>query len=69
MFGTSQLRSCMAPYYCARCNDNVTLPVTADEVARSGETAPAKSCTKCQSPMEFDELDGYFSFFKLRVGK
>jgi len=69
MFGTAQVRSCMAPYYCARCQDNVTVPVTASEVAATDYAPPDKQCGRCRSMMEFDELDGYFAFFKNRAGR
>jgi len=66
MFGSAQVRSCMAPYFCATCSDNVTVPVLAAEVAAAGQSPPIKLCARCQSPMDFDELDGYFEFFKTR---
>ena len=64
LFGGAMLRSCMAPYFCARCKDNCTVLVTADEVAQAGSEPPVKHCGRCNSPMEFDELDGYFGFYK-----
>ena len=69
MFGTAYVRSCMAPYFCSRCKDNATITVTKDDVAAAGNEPPPKSCLRCGSVMEFDELDGYFSFFKIRPGK
>lgn len=69
LFGAADVRSCMAPYFCATCKDNFTITVTREEVAQAGNEAPLKRCTKCQSPMEFDELDGYFSFFKARKAR
>jgi hypothetical protein len=66
LFGGAQVRSCMAPYYCSQCKDNCTIRVTMEEVAGSGDAAPVKRCAKCSQPMEFDELDGYFGFFKAR---
>lgn len=68
MFGHALVRSCMAPYFCAKCKDNVTLPVSRDEVQAARDDAPLKHCVKCRAPMDFDELDGYFDFF-LRSGK
>jgi hypothetical protein len=68
MFGTATLRSCMAPYFCARCNRNVIIAVTAEEAAGAAGGAPAKQCNRCHAQLEFDELDGYFTFFK-RVRK
>ena len=61
LFGTGYVRSCMAPYYCAACKDNCTMTVGENEVVAN--TPPPKRCPKCSSPMEFDELDGYFTFF------
>jgi hypothetical protein len=66
LFGAAQLQSCMAPYYCARCKDNCTVKVTAAEVASAGQLPPPKICPSCEQVMEFDELDGYFAFFKTR---
>jgi hypothetical protein len=66
LFGSASVRSCMAPYYCARCKENWTVSVSADEVVGAGNMAPVKHCGRCSSAMEFDELDGYFGFFKSR---
>jgi hypothetical protein len=66
LFGSAQIRSCMAPYFCSSCNHNCTVTVTTDEVVGPGHGAPDKHCAKCGSAMEFDELDGYFAFFKTR---
>ena len=66
LFGSAQIHSCMAPYYCATCRDNTTVPVTYDEVVGAGMKPPPKQCAKCNSVMEFDELDGYFEFFRAR---
>ena len=67
LFGTAVVRSCMAPYYCSHCNSNTTLTVSHDEVAAAGNAPPAKYCGRCKSQMDFDELDGYFAFFKPRA--
>jgi hypothetical protein len=69
MFGSAPVRSCMAPYFCARCKDNFTVTVRQDEVAAAGHKPPQKQCTQCAQLMEFDELDGYFGFFKNRAVK
>jgi len=66
LFGSAQVRSCMAPYYCSRCKDNCTVKVTSEEIVAAGTGPPQKSCARCSSVMEFDELDGYFAFFKTR---
>ena len=66
LFGSAVVGSCMAPYFCGRCKDNRTVTVTHDEVLGSGYTPPVKQCTHCGSAMEFDELDGYFTFFMPR---
>ena len=63
-FGNADVRSCMAPYACARCDRHVMMSVLRDEVLALGGQPPAKQCTKCGSPMEFEEIDGYFSFFR-----
>lgn len=67
LFGTATVRSCVAPYYCSTCKDNCSVTVTADEVAARGYEPPPKRCAHCSSALEFDELDGYFAFFKNRT--
>jgi hypothetical protein len=69
LFGSGQIRSCMAPYFCAACKINVTLTVTYQEVVAALHAPPIKACERCQRLMEFDELDNYFTFFKIRVGR
>jgi hypothetical protein len=67
LFGTATLRSCMAPYFCAKCNDNLAIVITSEEVIASVFHPPSKWCPRCDSEMEFDELDGYFALFKTRA--
>jgi hypothetical protein len=57
------VRSCMAPYYCAPCNRQEMSSVAAAEIRAKG-TAPARTCSQCGGPLEFDELDGYFNFLR-----
>ena len=66
LFGTAVVRSCVAPYFCSACNDNCSVVVTMEEVAACAGGPPVKHCGRCRAAMEFDELDGYFSFFKTR---
>jgi hypothetical protein len=66
MFGGAEVRSCMAPYYCARCDASRTVLVKGDEIMRAGKSVPKKICNTCGSPMDFDELDTYFTFFHQR---
>jgi hypothetical protein len=66
LFGTAHVRSCMAPYFCAHCKDNCSVAVTGEEVVASRYGPPVKRCAQCGLVMEFDELDGYFTFFKQR---
>jgi hypothetical protein len=66
MFDGADVRSCMAPYFCPSCKEHVTVKVTRDEVEASGTEPPAKRCARCAAPMEFEELDVYFSFFQPR---
>lgn len=63
LFGTGQVRSCMAPYNCGSCKTSRNVPVTAEEVSLG---VPEKRCSKCGVAMEFDELDSYFSFFQIQ---
>ncbi len=69
MFGSAQVRSCMAPYFCATCKNNLAVPVSSNEVVAAGQHPPEKRCPRCRTVMEFDELDGYFDFFKPRGRK
>lgn len=69
MFGTADVRSCMAPYFCSRCKDHRMVTVSRDDVEASGDQPPVKLCPKCAAPMDFDELDNYFSFFKIRKAR
>jgi hypothetical protein len=64
LFGSADVRSCMAPYACARCDSHVMVSVKRDEVVAAGGEPPPKQCTRCGSAMDFDEIDGYFSFFR-----
>jgi hypothetical protein len=66
MFGSGVVRSCMAPYFCSTCKTNVVTSVTREEVAASPDAPPTKHCARCKNELEFDELDSYFAFFKLR---
>lgn len=63
LFGSAQIVSCLAPYYCPRCNAARTVVVTADEV-RGGVQVPTRACATCGTPMQFDELDDYFQFLR-----
>ena len=56
-----RIASCMAPYFCATCEANRMILVTAEEVAPH-RPPPPRSCPECGTPMEFDELDNYFGF-------
>ena len=62
-FGDAEVRSAVAPYYCAACKASHQIVVSRGEIGKDG-AAPAKSCPTCNAPLEFEELDGYFSFFE-----
>lgn len=66
LFGSARVTSCMAPYYCPKCKTNVTIGVSEEEVVAAQHQPPTKHCSGCGSVLEFDELDGYFQFFKTR---
>lgn len=66
LFGAGHVRSCMAPYFCAKCKTNVTVTVTQQEVSSALHAPPIKFCERCKGQLEFDELDNYFGFFKAR---
>lgn len=58
LFAGQPVRSCMAPYYCARCDSGRAVRVSSNEVVRGAP--PAKPCPSCGERMQFDELPGYF---------
>jgi len=64
LFGQADVRSCIAPYSCARCDSHVEVSVQRDEVLAANGNPPARQCSRCGSPMDFEEIDGYFSFFR-----
>jgi hypothetical protein len=66
LFGAATVRSCIAPYYCPECKTNVSLVIRQQEVIGNGFAPPSKLCAKCNADLEFDELDGYFHFFRNR---
>src|SRR5262245_39793174 len=61
LLAAAQIVSCMAPYFCSLCEANRMVLITADELRGGDGTVPAKACGDCGTPMEFDELDDYFS--------
>ena len=64
LFGSAKILSCVAPYYCARCNAPRSVVVKVEEVQGANLTAPARNCTVCKAPMQFDELEDFFSFLR-----
>lgn len=64
LFGAARVRSCLAPYYCPKCNANHEMVVTRNDLAASPGGPPHKSCPTCQGPMDFDEMDEYFEFLR-----
>ncbi|MEQ1737643.1 MAG: hypothetical protein ABL886_14715 [Rhodoglobus sp.] len=64
LFGSADVVSCLAPYACARCDAHVVLTVRREEVFAAGGGPPTRQCERCGSNMEFEEIDGYFSFFR-----
>ena len=63
-FGGAEVRSCMAPYFCPACQQHITTLVTREEVDTASDDSPSKSCAECGGPMEFDELESFFGFFR-----
>lgn len=64
LFGSAEVRSTLAPYYCAGCRDTRMMNVTVEELAL--RTVPAKRCPTCDAALAFDELDSYFDFLAPR---
>ena len=62
-FGQAAISSCLAPYVCQRCGDSEMLRVSVEDLEQTGG-APERGCSKCQQPLEFDELDSYFLFMR-----
>ena len=63
LMGTAEVVSCMAPYFCGLCEANRMVLVSRADLAASA-APPSKACSDCGSPMEFDEIDEYFSFLR-----
>lgn len=63
LFGSARVVSCLAPYYCPRCNAARTVLVTAEEL-RDRAQIPPRNCNSCSTAMQFDELDDYFQFLR-----
>lgn len=64
LFGSASVRSCLAPYFCPTCKDHQMVLVTVDQLAAAEGSAPAVSCQRCRTLLDFDELDVYFQFFR-----
>ena len=62
-FGDAEVRSALAPYYCGTCKASHQMVVQRSELGKDG-AAPSKHCPTCKRELEFEELDGYFSFFE-----
>jgi len=60
LFGRATIRSCLAPYACARCGTDRIVEVTAPELGPAGP--PVRPCPECSGRLQFDELDQYFDF-------
>ena len=63
--GSARVRSFYAPYVCDDCNheEEKLLDVQSQFPNGSTNRVPAHACSKCQKPMEFDDLpERYLSF-------
>jgi hypothetical protein len=55
------IKTFIAPYFCASCDDEKKVLINADEVINL--TPPVKKCMKCNTELEFDAISKqYFSF-------
>jgi hypothetical protein len=63
LFGGATIVSCMAPYFCERCEERFEELIDADEVRRSDGAPPPRACRTCRGELVFDELDRYFALF------
>jgi hypothetical protein len=64
LLASARVASCMAPYFCRTCEANRMVLVMGSEVHPN--MIPVKICHECGTPMEFDELENYFSFLRRR---
>lgn len=62
LFGAAELRSCLAPYFCAACNANREVVVSVEEAKAA--LVPPKRCERCGGELEFDEIHEYFTFLR-----
>jgi hypothetical protein len=62
--GRAQVRSCMAPYFCAACRLSCEIEVTRADLLTASGVAPAQRCPRCGGTLDFDELDSYFALLR-----
>lgn len=61
LFSGAEVRSCLAPFFCAECHRSYELVVSRAELGSGGEP-PSQTCPTCKQTLDFDELDTYFLF-------
>lgn len=64
LFGSADVRSCLAPYFNPESNEIHMVLVTAQDVLDADGDVPEKRDNATNTVLEFDELDTYFSFLK-----
>jgi anti-anti-sigma regulatory factor len=61
--GRARVQSFFAPYVCENCNNEEEKLLETYKGLRNGQRLPEFSCSRCQHPMEFDDLpERYLSF-------
>lgn len=60
IFGTAEIASCDAPYFCPHCSQEYLIEVTQEDYKKSNSSPPKKTCSSCSTALSFDELPDYF---------
>jgi hypothetical protein len=64
LFGKAKIISCNAPYFCDACSKGHLAEVTKEMFKKTEPEAPVIKCPDCSTEMTFDDIPGYFNFFK-----
>ena len=67
LFGRAKISSCMAPYYCATCDKDVTFEVKSVDLKNQNEFIPNCNCPICNEHLVFNELPSYFDFLRTKA--
>jgi len=68
--GKGKAVSILAPYFCGECDEEheILLDIEKDFPDKKAKTAPAQKCPKCQSALEFDDIEDKYFLFLEKLG-